>query len=483
MKWFRSRWQNLSRSEKQYLIILGLLAVSIRLIYALTVDLIPMDTTGIDMDAVEYDHLGWSVAQGKGMVDANSDPTSYRFPGYVYFLACIYFIFGHHHIAALLFQVVLGAFTPLLIYLTARYIFDERTSRIAGITAALYPVFINYVAYLMTENLFLLLLNVLILMTVSLGRSASWRKLIFLGFVIGLLGLTRGVGLPFMGLIPLYIFFRLKDDVWKRFTRAIVVVLAAVITMVPWTIRNYVTYDEIMLPSSEGGGILWLAFNRVSFKTYYNDTEAFQYVERVGRKNAESEEFYRLLLENNIFGLTGIQKIFSDYFPDEPLPLSEPEAAKRLGRKALDLLKEMPEVWVIKSVTQVFRFWHVLDERARYVYGYAFILPFFAAGFWLTRRRIPDLMPLYLFPLVLYGISILFFADARFRMPFEGVFLIVAAFAIGKFIDLFKRPYWAYGILVTLFFCNYYLRLHSLEVRLAIRSLAGALGLQVSEIE
>lgn len=483
MNWLRNRWNTLTTNEKRFIIILWVLALGIRLIYGLSVDLIPQDMTGIDMDAVEYDHLGWSVAQGKGMVDAYGYPTAYRFPGYVHFLAIIYFIFGHHHLTAVLFQALLGSLTPLLIYFTARHVFEEKTSRIAGIVTAFYPMYIYYVGYLMTENLFLFLLNLLIFLTVSLGRNAGWKKLIFVGFVIGLLGLTRGAGLPFLGLIPLYIFLRLHGDLRKKLGGAALVFCAAVITMIPWTFRNYATYGELMLPSSEGGGILWLAFNKVDFKDYYNDKEAFEYVEQVGRENAESEEFYRLLLENNYFGLTGVQKmIFTDYFPDEPLPQSEPEATRRMGEKATALLKEMPEIWVIKSVTQIFRFWHVLDERGRYVYGYATILPFLMVGFWLLRRRIPDLMPLYLFPLVLYGISILFFADARFRMPFEGIFIIIAAFAIERFVQLFKRPYWGYGILVVFFLVNYYLRLHALEVRLAIRSVAGALGLQVSEM-
>ena len=470
-------------SEMRYVIILLLLALAVRLIYVFSVDLIPLDKTGIDLDAVEYDHLGWSVAQGHGMIDAFGHPSSHRFPGYVYFLGIIYFIFGHHHIAALLCQALLGSLTPLLIYFSARQILAEKTSRVAGFLAAVYPVFIYYVGYLMTENLFLFLLNLLILLTVSLGRDASWKKLAFMGFVTGLLGLTRGVGLPFIGLIPLYVFLRLKGDGGKKFGRAAIVFAVAVLTMVPWTIRNYLTYDQLMLPSSEGGVVLWMAFNRVNFKQHYNDAPAYEYVERVGRENAKSEEFYRLLLENNVFGLTGMQKLFSIYYPDEPLPQTEPEASRRLGEKAMVLLKQMPQVWVKKSLAQVFRFWHVLDERGRYVYSYAFILPFFFAGFWLLRRRIRDLMPLYFFPLVMYGVAILFFADARFRMPFEGVFLIVGAFAIERFIHLFKRQYWGYGILVGFFLFNYYLRLHSMEVRLAIRALARAVGLPVSEME
>ena len=483
VNWFRKRWEKLDKGQKRYILILALLALALRLVYALSVDLIPADASGVDMDAVEYDHLGWSIAQGGGVVDRYGDPTSYRFPGYLYFLGIIYFIFSHHHIAALIVQAFLGTLSPLLIYFTARQILEEKTSRIAGLLTAVYPVFIYYVGWLMTENLFLLLLNLLIYLTVSLGRDAGWKKLVFMGFLVGLLSLTRGVGLPFLGLIPLYVLLRLKGDFGSRLVKAALVFIAAIITLIPWTVRNYVTYGQIMLPSSEGGAILWLGFHKFSFRDYYVTEPAFDYVERVGREKARSEQFYRLLLENNIFGLTGVKEVFKIYYPDEPLPLNEPEATRRLGQKALVILVENPGMWVVKSIKQIFRFWHVLDERGRYVYGYAFILPFFLAGFWLLRRRIADLMPLYFFPLVLYGISIIFFADARFRMPFEGVFIIVGALAIERFLSLFRRVYWGYGILAAFFLLNWYLRLHSLEVRLAIRSLAGALGFQLIDME
>ncbi|TKJ39030.1 hypothetical protein CEE37_11435 [candidate division LCP-89 bacterium B3_LCP] len=482
LNWIRNYWSKLDDSTKRYLLILVLSALTLRLIYAFSVDLIPQDVNGIDLDAVEYDHLGWSIAQGHGAVDVFGGPTSYRFPGYLYFLGLIYFIFGHHHTVVLIFQALIGAFTPLFIYFSARYLLSERISRIAGLLAAVYPVFIYYVGWLMTENLFLFLLNLLILLTISLTATNSKKKLASIGLIIGLLGLTRGVGLPFFGIIPIYVFFKTHGNFGKKVIDALIIVTIAIVTLIPWTIRNYVTYDRWMLPSSEGGGVLWMSFYRINFQDYYNVEPAFTYLDEVGRDNAESEEFYQILLENNLFGLTGMRQIFKDYYPDEPLPQSEPEATERLGNKAMALLIEKPEIWMVKSFTQIFRFWHVLDERGRYVNGYAFILPFFLFGVWQLRRRFWEFLPLYLFPLMIYSVSVIFFADARFRMPFEGVFIIVGAFAVDRFLGLFKRVYIGYAIVVLFFMLNYFLRFHSMEIRLAIRAFASIIGLQVSDL-
>jgi len=468
--------------ERRFVIIIWLLALALRLIYAFSVDLIPANYQGIDMDAVEYDYLGWSIAQGLGVVTHYGEPTSIRFPGYLYFLGLIYFLFGHHHIAVLLAQALIGSLTPILIYLTARQLFSLRVSRIAAAVGAIYPGFIYFIGWMMTENLFILWVSLLLYLTVSLKDGASIRKLAVMGVLLGLLGLTRGIGIPFIGLIPLYVLLRLQGRVRQRLARAAVVFAVACLTLVPWTWRNYAIFHRLMLPSSEGGIVLWLGFNNFPI-SHYKTQEAYDYVNSVGRERAKSEEFYRLLAVNNYFGLKVIRWIFELNYPQEPLPQSEPEGSERLGRKAMVLLLQNPMAWVVKSIKQVVRFWHVLDERGRFVNGYAFILPFFLAGFWLLRGRIGELLPLYLYLLVLYAMAIIFSADARFRLPFEGVLIMVGAFGIERFLSLFRRVYWGYGILAVFFLLGFYLRLHSLQVRLALRSIAGALGFSVIEMQ
>lgn len=482
MKSLHYHWTNLDLSTRRYIAFLFLLGLILRVVYVFSIDLIPKDHLGIDMDAVEYDYLGLNIAEGRGVVDRFGDPTALRFPAYLYFLGLIYFIFGHHHLVALLFQAGMGALSPLLIYFTARQLIAERPSRVAGVVASCYPSFIYYAGWLMTENLFLLLISLLLFLTVSLKDTASWRKIFLMGVLVGLLGLTRGVGLPFIFIVPVYVFLRLKGAFRLRLIRAAVLLGVGILMLVPWTIRNYNAYHRWMLPSSEGGVVLWIGFNPVLLQ-YYEYDEAFAYLDSVGRDQARSEEFYRLLRNHNYFGLTGMKRIFELYYPDEPLPQSEPEASERLTRKVLALLKESPMLWVVKSFKQIFRFWHVLDERGRYVWGYAFIFPFFLVGAWTLRRRLLDFAPLYLYILVLYGVAIVFFADARFRMPFEGILIIPAAFAMDQFLQRFQRFYAGYAMLILWFAINYFLRLNSLQVRLAIRTVAGALGFPLTEMD
>ncbi len=477
------RWTRLNPAVKRYLLILLGLGLAVRVVYVLSADLIPIDATYVDMDAVEYDHLGWSLAQGEGFVDRYGAPTSFRFPGYPYFLSFIYLIFGHQHLVALLAQALLGALSPLLIYFTARRLFIEKISRIAGIVAAGYPIFIWYTSWFMSENLFFFLLCLLIYLTVSLKDNLTWGRLVCLGVVIGILSLTRGVGLPFIGIIPVYIFFLYKGNLGARVARAALVGVLATLLLVPWTIRNRVVFDRWMLPSSEAGAVMWMGLNRVDLTRYYILEPAFAYLDSVGRENASSEKFYAALSDTNYFGLRGVQRLFELYYPEEPPPQSEPEAMDRLSAKCAEILRSNPGMWAAKSFATIFRFWHVLDERARYLFGYGFILPFFLAGAWIVRRRFVELLPLIGFLLVMYALAIPFDAAGRYRMPFESVLIIMAAVGMERFLSLFRRPYWGYGALAAFFILNYYMTLHSLQVRLAIRSVAGALGFKMIEME
>ncbi|MBU1651788.1 glycosyltransferase family 39 protein [bacterium] len=484
MNYIRERWNNFSSGQKRYMIILCVLSLVLRLGYAFTVDLVPMDMTGVDLDAVEYDYLGWSVANGHGYTDREGNPNSIRFPGYVFFLTVIYFLFGRHHEIVLVIQAFIGVISPLLIYAAARHLFSEKVSRIAGILAAIHPVWIWYVGWLMTENIFMPLLNALIYLTVRMRRNANWKQLALMGILIGGLGLTRGIGLPFWGIIPAYVFFKSGNGFGNRFKQAFIVWAFALLTLTPWTIRNYLNYDQIMLPSSEGPGILWMAVNmeHTNISDWYKLDDGFAYVDSVGRENATSEEFYWILNQHNHFGYIGARLLFARVYPDESIPESDADAMTRLGEKAKISLRESPESWLFRSILQIPRFWHVLDERGRYVNGYAYIIPFFFIGFFLMIRRFVALIPLYIFPAVLYMLSLALWADARFRMPFEGVFMIVGAVAMERFIRWFKRPSIAYSLLTAWFLFNYYLRLHSHDVRMTIRAVLAAVGFPIGDM-
>ena len=70
------------------------------------------------LDENTYDKFGWALAQKwQGDGDFNIvQETSHIQVGYYYFVAAIYFIFGHHPIIVSLINIILGILAGLLLY-------------------------------------------------------------------------------------------------------------------------------------------------------------------------------------------------------------------------------------------------------------------------------------------------------------------------------------------------------------------------------
>ena len=47
----------------------------------------------------------------------------------------------------------------------------------------------------------------------------------------------------------------------RRFAKALVILACALVIIGPWTVRNYLVYDEFILTTAAGGYGLWLGNN------------------------------------------------------------------------------------------------------------------------------------------------------------------------------------------------------------------------------
>ena len=79
-------------------------------------------------DAKDYDSLGWNLARGNGFMDEAGKAEIHRSPGYPFFLAVIYKIFGHSYKHVRSWQVLFSILTLLLIFLITKDIFGKNTA-------------------------------------------------------------------------------------------------------------------------------------------------------------------------------------------------------------------------------------------------------------------------------------------------------------------------------------------------------------------
>lgn len=197
-------------------------------------------------DALFYDQEAVHLALGQ-------DATFSKGPVYPLFLAAIYRLVGHHPPAARVVQALMSSVAVLLIYALGKTVFGRSVAVIASVLAAVYPPFISYSGCLLTETLSVFLLLVFVSLVVrAIGRPglAWWTA-------AGLLG---GITILHREEMLLMIFLA-AAVAWRTVGRrqAGVVLMAALLMVLPWTIRNYKVSGEFMLVHPGGGQQLWVS--------------------------------------------------------------------------------------------------------------------------------------------------------------------------------------------------------------------------------
>lgn len=207
------------------------------------------------VDAAAYDKIAWNLVQGNGYKESadlsfDEDIAILRVgPGYQFFLAAIYFIFGHYIWIIWIINAFLHALTAFLVYLLSREILKENWNNLIGFASAAFigfsPDLITMSGMLMTETLavFLITLAVYVFFKYINDSLYQFYLIILFAFILGLAVLIRTT--VFLTVLPVFYYFFSKKY-WKDLA-VFIFVLAAVFT--PWTVRNYKTYG-VFIPTT-----------------------------------------------------------------------------------------------------------------------------------------------------------------------------------------------------------------------------------------
>jgi 4-amino-4-deoxy-L-arabinose transferase-like glycosyltransferase len=225
-------------------------------------------------DAVDYDVHARSIAQGDGFSKtlAHGRPTAFRPPGYPYFLGAVYHVFRADrepvkervHVARIA-QAFVGTALVALVGLIAAQLWGSVAGLVALGLAAIYLPLILVGGAVMSEPLFDVFMLASLAAVLAYRRSRHRYALALLAGVLGgLAALTRAQALIL--LVPLAI------AVWDgRPWRAraalgppLVLVVAALLTITPWTIRNARELHAFVPISTQFGSALAGTYNDLS---------------------------------------------------------------------------------------------------------------------------------------------------------------------------------------------------------------------------
>jgi 4-amino-4-deoxy-L-arabinose transferase-like glycosyltransferase len=204
-------------------------------------------------DPGDYDRIArFLVDQGTYPPSLYADPTSpsaLRPPGYPYFLAGLYEVFGKHWDVGRYAGALLGTASVGLLWDVVRRVWDGRLALWTAAIAAILPSLVWIGGGLTAESLFIPLMLGAVWAAVrhrDAGGSGWW--VLAAGVLLGLAVITRTNGA--IVLLPLLVAAWLPR---RRRRDPAVLLVGLVLALTPWTIRNYVAFDALAPLGTQSG--------------------------------------------------------------------------------------------------------------------------------------------------------------------------------------------------------------------------------------
>jgi hypothetical protein len=226
------------------------------------------------VDGVGYRALGPATPPGAcGSAGRVWPPTAYRPPAYPALLAGVYAatapLHGDRWTAARIVQALLGTIAAALVGLVAMLLWGRTTGLAALALAAVHLPFAMVGAALVSETLFITFEMGAVVCALLAGRSAHpLRWIAATGVLAGLAWLTRSNGVLLLLPLALAAWSAMRGRGRGRSAAAAVGVLlvAAALTIAPWTARNADVFAAFVPVSTETGPTLIGTYNDVARK-------------------------------------------------------------------------------------------------------------------------------------------------------------------------------------------------------------------------
>ena len=208
-------------------------------------------------DAVEYFRIARNLAAGKGFSFDGVHPYVYRPPLFAFLLGMWFRLAGASVLSAAVFQCLMHGLSAAAAYLLFRSLrCPTGWAIVLSLGVALQPTLLTATAFVMQEPTLLLFTTSALLATAIWlrGRSAGWACVA--GFSWGIVTLGKAVTLF---VLPLVLVYRLacgEEARGSAFRQAALFSLFFLVTLVPWTARNYLQFHRVIPVNDQVVGVL-----------------------------------------------------------------------------------------------------------------------------------------------------------------------------------------------------------------------------------
>jgi hypothetical protein len=244
-------------------------------------------------------------------------------PVYSYTLAGVYAIFGRSFISVGIYHILLDVLAIVLLYHIAVRIFKHNgrwIGALAGLGFAFYPYLVFQNMTTTDTGLWIVQIHAYVLLMVLLRErdKLDRRTLVYAvlaGLVLGFATMTRPITPLFAILTGLWLLTHLS--LWQMVVRLLPVAVVGVGLVVPWMIRNYGIYDDLVTMTVTSGGNLWQGNNPWTVPVF----RAGYDVQWTPKPEGMDDDL-PILEEDKIFLDLGVQ-YWRDLAQDEPAQLLE----------------------------------------------------------------------------------------------------------------------------------------------------------------
>lgn len=357
-------------------------------------------------DLLWNDAVGWNLAQGNGFTASQSEPrvpAIYRTPGYPAFLAIIYWIFGHTYTPVYIIQAILDSLSAILLGRIILLYSNAWFAIAASFLYAVYP-YPGMFCGVLHQDILLIACTLTTLYLISRAirsdRPVSWA---YVGVALAVTALVKPnmVLLLFFAATCIFFYFRRA-----RMIRIAMLAGTMAVTLFPWFLRNYLTFDGFPPLSAGATGtnlrLLVLELN-----------EGEEGLRQIGlappRISPEGLPDGKALMESE---------------KRETIKYSK-ELFRRWPEYSVLILKHIPRLWITR-----YSRWHgdVVALTATSISIIVLILGI--AGMFALRVKWRRFFPLYLWVLFVTLMYAPYTPEARYTLPARPIMLFFVAVLI-----------------------------------------------------
>lgn len=348
--------------------------------------------THIFGDTQDYIQIAKNFLSGEGLI-SSPDRIAYRPPLYPIFLSGVYFSFGDSYWPIRIIQSILDALTCIMVFFLGKNLIGRRTGETASAICAIYPFFIFFTGFELTETLFIFLLIGIVFLMLKL-KDLSARKSMLAGIAGGLIILCKPSVLLFIFLSLTTLFFIYRGKNWRNIG---LMIIFTILTISPWGIRNFYHFKKFVPLTTMAGRTFW---------------------------------------EGNNPQATGGP---CQYWPKEIQKLSETEQDKYLIEATFEVIKNNPFRFIKLLGKKFVRFWNITPNyrgfsialyRIVSLFSYLPVLITAIWGMFLTRKTWKNFMLFYLLFASFTFMHMIFVGSIRYRVPIMPFMIIFSSYTL-----------------------------------------------------